>query len=356
MFEFHTTPIAVELKANPHAVKDDGSRRTAILPAMKFVKNEIEYEITEEILQEMAANLRSGKLGPRRMVTLAHPQNEKLLEAKAVGWMLSDTAQVSKYGDTVALYADIDWTKKMERSIENKEYGFISPVFQNHYADPYSGDDLGWTLRFAGVTNDPHWTGQNELWNQFSAALNNSTEVIEMKELEAKIEEIAALKLEAEGMAAKIAELESKLSEGETKAAEFSAAQTKADDRIKELEGQNAEMHKQLEDQAFDTMIAEMTAAGTLQKKHTENEKLMELARKEPAEFKLLIESFGTAQPPKDNVGGASDRDPNEGKTANEIAVQLGRDYIAKNPGVKYHEIAGKCMQAAQAGKTELTL
>jgi len=105
------------------------------------------------------------------MVTLAHPKADKLDETKAQGWIMSGSAEVSTYQDTVALYCNVEWLPGMEKAIENKEYGFISPVFSMRHIDE-QGEDIGPALLFAGVTNNPHWTDQPELWEQFTSYLS----------------------------------------------------------------------------------------------------------------------------------------------------------------------------------------
>jgi len=145
-------------------------RRHPLLPAKSFKKGDRKINITREVLEQMAANLNDGKLGNRRMVTLAHPKADKLDETKAQGWIMSGSAEVSTYQDTVALYCNVEWLPGMEKAIENKEYGFISPVFSMRHIDE-QGEDIGPALLFAGVTNNPHWTDQPELWEQFTAGL-----------------------------------------------------------------------------------------------------------------------------------------------------------------------------------------
>jgi chorismate mutase len=203
-----TIPEALEIKL--HKFQGSKVRRHPVLPVRKFEKSGHEIDVTEDMLKSMINNLTI-----KRPVTIAHPE---LSGAEAVGWIMPGTAEISAFGDGgKALYVGIEWSKQAEQAIKDKKYGYISPVFAPSKLDE-TGNEIGAALVAAGLTNDPHWSSdQPELWSQFCAGLDNSSEV-------------------ATVACAPVADIENSLKEKEMENLE------KAEAKIKDLEGALAEM------------------------------------------------------------------------------------------------------------------
>jgi len=160
------TSEALEIKFNKYQGKD--IKRHPILPLRKFEKGEREIDITNDVLEAMAANLKI-----RRPITIAHPD---LDSAEAVGWMVPGTAEVSAFGDSKALYVGVEWSEQAKEAIESRKYGYISPVFSMDTKNE-TGDDIGPALLAAGLTNNPHWSeDQPELWAQFTSYIDKNND------------------------------------------------------------------------------------------------------------------------------------------------------------------------------------
>jgi phage I-like protein len=167
----HYTSAALEV----HFKKADkaGIRWHPVLADHPFEKAGRKIPVTEGTLNNMAELLRSGALGKRRPITMpigdkAHPE---LASAPAEGWIMSDRVRVGEYKDgRKALYVGVKWGDRALKAIEDESYAYISPVFTENYLDQ-EGQERGPALLGAGLVNDPHWTSQEPLFDQFCAAL-----------------------------------------------------------------------------------------------------------------------------------------------------------------------------------------
>jgi hypothetical protein len=240
-----------------------GVQRVALLPARPFVKGGEQITVTREILDAMVALTRSGLLGTRCMVTLAHPEDPS--SAPAYGWQLCHTAAVDMIGDEPAYAVDIEWMPVCKDDI-GTSWGYVSPCFTFDYVDQY-GQHRGPAMLQAGLTNTPHWTDQPGLWATFTARINNDGESRNtkeatmagmdpaaaaklMEELQAKQAEYDTLKAQYEESEKVLADLKAKLAEATGQAvaateqaaaqgAEMKAVMSALQDRLTTLEGEN---------------------------------------------------------------------------------------------------------------------
>jgi len=104
------------------------------------------FEITAEDLQQIKENFDSS--GIDVVIDYEHMTlwGEK---APAAGWIKS--LEISKN----TLLAEVMWLKEAKKQIQKGEYRYISPVLEPHYKDQVTGEDIGWTLHSAALTNKP---------------------------------------------------------------------------------------------------------------------------------------------------------------------------------------------------------
>lgn len=342
--------IPIALSVNEHNLKAKNTRRHPLLATGTFVKHGIEFDVTKDKLINMADVLSSGKIGAKRSITMGHPSDISKHDTEpAVGWLLSNTAEVSAYGDGHALYADIEWLPATEKKIKNKEYAYLSPVFFSNIQDYNTGEDLGWTMKFAAITNDPHWVDQPELWAAFTASyqsINNTASKAENHktrgddmDLREATEKIAQLSAENQALQSQVAQLTADLEKEKTQGVAFSAdikSQNEQLELVKSELKESKEKADKLEGEAKkiagDALIAQFTASGHLQKKHLEKESLKTMAYDEPEKFKEIVALF-SATPPKTTPQGANVDDGTE-----KTALDLAKEHCDKNPGVPFQK------------------
>jgi hypothetical protein len=314
-------------------------RRTALLPAQKFSHGGRVIDVQPDDLEAMAENLRSGAMGPERMVTLAHPDDADLAATPAVGWIIAATAKVETHDGKAVLMADIRWLDQMAADIDAEKYKYISPVFTNSYTDQ-SGAQLGWGLLFAGVTNTPHWTDQPGLLARFARQFfaKNKPEDTTMDEKEMIIKLTAQINDQTVAFAATKAELA-------TAKAEADAAQK----RIAALE-QNEKVSR------GQALIMKFQASGHLQAKHLSGSDgkptaLVALAVSDPVLFADVVNTFTPVVLATAPIGANGDA-ADEGKTLAEKACAITTAFCVANPTVKYFQVADLGMKAAEQGKS----
>lgn len=139
-------------------------------------------------------------------------------EAPAAGWVKELFLKDNE------LWGRVEWTKKAKEYIKNKEYKYLSPVYEFYSADEKTGSIKGVTLHSASLTNTPFL---DELGEIVANKSNTKDEKMD------KDKEITALK-------AKISELESKNTSLEQKNREFESSQIALKDSIANKTVENA--------------------------------------------------------------------------------------------------------------------
>ncbi len=104
------------------------------------------FSMNTEIMQEMIDNFKEQKVD-----TVCDYEHQTLTGsiAPASGWIKDVTLENEK------LYAHVEWTDKALEQIKNKEYKYVSPVFQRRTIKGTTGNNIGWTLHSLSLTNRP---------------------------------------------------------------------------------------------------------------------------------------------------------------------------------------------------------
>lgn len=359
--------LEVKIGGQYQVFKGTDIRRHAVLAARGFKKNGKDIPISNADLESMAALLRSGALGPRRPVTIAHPD---LASTPAQGWIISDRAEVGEYKGGKALYVGIEWQAETEQAILDKQFAYLSPVFTTNYVDQ-DGVERGPALLGAGLLNDPHWTDQTELWEQFASGkfgaqagavpADNQHERSDMEELEKAKAEIS--KLQADNAA-----LEEDLKKTKTEVEQFRSAATEAqtmDAQVKDLsekfaaaQDRVAAMEAERKQEKGDALIAKfqrerMVTPAHIRSADNQLTAIGQAAYDSPA---LFVE-FAMALPVRENdntkpVGGVAGDPPDEAEAVRAMATA----YHDKHKGECSFETAvAKARQAFAAGKPEIS-
>lgn len=104
------------------------------------------FDITRAVLQDLKKNFDAQVRGIDLAIDYKH-ENEDI----AAGWIkdiqLSDDGQ--------ELWADVDWTKRGQAVLSEKEFRYLSPEFTFQYEDNETLKKFGPTLLGAGLTNRP---------------------------------------------------------------------------------------------------------------------------------------------------------------------------------------------------------
>jgi hypothetical protein len=269
--------------------------RIAVLPTKNFKKGDQQIFVDTEFLENMAKNLNSGVAGRKRPITIAHPD---LSSAEAQGWVIGGNAGV----EGNQLFVDIDWHEDTKKLIEEKKYGYISPVFTSKYIDQ-EGVDQGPALLALGLTNNPHWTDQKPLFDQFTALYCNEETEMPDKTLQVQFD---ALQKENEVLKQKIEEAKTIKNE------EFSSLQKNHENLKTQLEKNAAEVRKM----RGDALISKFRVSGHLQEKHLVTDEkasvLSEMAYHEPDKFAAIVSTFEVVATSTKNVGGENVESPLE--------------------------------------------
>jgi phage I-like protein len=150
-----------------------------------------EFAITADDLAQIKSNFERQKA----LLPIDY-EHQTLTGAKApaAGWIKSLAIE----GD--ALIAEVDWLTEAAEHIKAKAYRYISPVFSAKTIDQISGENIGWTLHSAGLTNKPFLDELGELsLNKITSQKNKEAEMEKEKE-ESLSAEIKALKAENDAL------------------------------------------------------------------------------------------------------------------------------------------------------------
>ncbi|MEA3353175.1 MAG: phage protease [Campylobacterota bacterium] len=132
------------------------------------------FEITTEIMQQMIDNFNKQLVD-----VVCDYEHQTLTKEKAVasGWIKSLAIEDDK------LYANVEWTDKAKAEITDKQYRYVSPVYNPNTTDPKSGKDTGWSIHSLSLTNKPFLEELGEV------IANNNKNFISLKEENIKLSE-----------------------------------------------------------------------------------------------------------------------------------------------------------------------
>ena len=104
------------------------------------------FEISAEDLQTIKSNFDSSDIDI--VIDYEHMTlwGDK---APAAGWIKSVEIEGNK------LVAVVEWVESAKEAILKGEYRYISPVLDPHTIDQVTGEDIGWSLHSAALTNKP---------------------------------------------------------------------------------------------------------------------------------------------------------------------------------------------------------
>ncbi len=107
------------------------------------------FKITRKMFQEMISNFKTGVRGIQPAVDYGHDT-----EGVAAGWM-KDVYETKVQGDQSELWAKVEWTPKGQKTLSDKEFGYLSADFDTAYEDNETKKKYGCVLLGAGLTNRP---------------------------------------------------------------------------------------------------------------------------------------------------------------------------------------------------------
>jgi len=195
-----------------------------------------EFDLTLDDLNQIVKNFKNMN---RWLVTDYEHQTLKDVQAPAAGWIKN----LEVIGED--LFAEVEWTKRAEEYIANKEYRYLSPVILFDQHDKKTGEPIGTVLHSVAITNSPFVDEIQPLAAKEYPFKTIHPEDLKMKELFEKLAQIFALKdiSEPKEIVAAIEnwkkDVEAKIQESETVAATLgkirSALQLKEDAQPEEI-------------------------------------------------------------------------------------------------------------------------
>lgn len=144
------------------------------------------FTLDNESMNQMVNNFNNQKID---VVCDYEHQTLSGEAAPASGWIKNLTIEDEK------LYAHVDWTDKAKELIENKEYKYVSPVFQRNTIKGTTAENIGWSLHSLSLTNRPFLEELGEV------IANRKDNLISLKEENEKLNnEIKSLKEEVKNL------------------------------------------------------------------------------------------------------------------------------------------------------------
>jgi hypothetical protein len=140
-----TAPTALKLsEQTTSAIKSIQILKTGAFFTDKYGK----FEITKKMLDEMVRNFQTGVRGIVPALDYAHE-----VDGVAAGWFKG--LEVKDVNGEQQLWADIELTPVGQKSLSDKEYGYISADFDEKYRDNEDNKNYGCVLLGAALTNRP---------------------------------------------------------------------------------------------------------------------------------------------------------------------------------------------------------
>jgi len=153
------------------------------------------FEITINDLNQMKDNFEKQKVD--LVIDLDHFTID-LGTAEAQGWIKE------LYIKDEELWAKVEWLEHGKELVKSGKYKYISPVFQENTIDPQTGENIGWTIHSAALTNRPFLEDLGEVVanNKPNSKKGESgmtpEEKKEMADLKAKVEDFEKKEAAAE--------------------------------------------------------------------------------------------------------------------------------------------------------------
>ena len=165
-------------------------------------KGKQRIEITRPMLAQVVANFRKRDTG---QVPIDYDHSIETAAGSgapvpAAGWIKSIDDSPDADG---VLWGDVEWTPRAAEMIKTGEYKFVSPVLDPNVRNSKTGEEQGWTLTSAALTNQPVLQGmpalvlsatgrigeggqmQSNEWDQISVEINTRVkQVVAAKGLE----------------------------------------------------------------------------------------------------------------------------------------------------------------------------
>ena len=148
------------------------------------------FELTLADLEQIKTNFENGDVDI--VVDFEHASlwNDK---APATGWIKE------LFFKEKELWAKVKWIGDSVELIKSEQYKYISPVFNEKTIDQVTGDDIGWSLHSAALTNRPFLEELGEvIANNKQIKKEGEEDMLTKEEIEALQKENQALKDEKE--------------------------------------------------------------------------------------------------------------------------------------------------------------
>ena len=161
------------------------------------------FEITEKVLAEMVQNFQVGVRGIVPALDYAHES-----EGAAAGWIKELFLKDSETVGQKELWGKVELTPRGQKTLSDKEFGYISADFEDNYQDNETGKKHGAVLLGAALTNRP--------------VIKKMDAVIQLsEENDGKKTEMKGDIMDPKEMEKKLADMETKCSEADKKLADM---------------------------------------------------------------------------------------------------------------------------------------
>lgn len=179
------------------------------------------FEVTDKMLSEMIVNFKAGIRGIVPALDYAHDS-----EGAAAGWIKDLFVKDGAKPGQKELWGKVEITPRCQKTLADKEWGYISSDFDDNYEDNESGKKYGAVLKGAALTNRPVIKGMD-------AVIQLSEEASE--EQKNKLSETEGDTMDQKEMEKKLSDMETKCADAEKKLGEMDAVLKAAG--VADLEG-----------------------------------------------------------------------------------------------------------------------
>lgn len=291
-------------------LKDEAGKASSKIQLFKFGVFEHwsgdTFEVNEEFMDQMIANFKKCQESSKDPDVIAIDYNHGSLsygpeEAAASGWIMD----LIKEED--GLYAQVKWTNRARKYIEEEEYKYISPEFTVNPRDEYGEKIEGAFLYAAALTNRPFLKGMDSVKiAAFEKKLNDLSQKLCQKgdgEMREKLAKLLALKDDSEDSVIKaiesarsiVANINKALSlkEGEDPVERIKtlvAAAEQSSDRVEKLENQVKLLNEQGKKKEAESFVEQLCQEDKIDP--AQKETWMSIAMTDIAQAKKLSESL----------------------------------------------------------------
>lgn len=224
------------------------------------------FEITEKMLSEMIQNFNKQIRGIVPALDYAHES-----EGIAAGWIKS--LELRKENGVTELWGDVELTPKAQKTLSDKEFGYISADFDDSYTDNETGQKHGCVLLGAALTNRPVIKGMDaviQLSENGDNKLSDKEGVsMDQKEMEKKLADAEKMlgdykKMMEDAGVASIEELMKMISEMKKKGgeAEVSVEMGEMKKELAETKKQLVEFQKKAQDAEKEVEFTKLLSEG----------------------------------------------------------------------------------------------